>query len=167
MKNVNIYLITFLIVSALVFSCNSTEKDLEKSYDKVIVQKSGYDSTKAQAYGADKYGMKKYVIAFLKRGPNRDHDSSVAAALQKAHLENIGKMVEAGQLVLAGPFFGDGDLRGIYVFNVQSIAEAEALTNTDPAIQAGSLVMELKEWYGSAALMEVKDIHSTLAQEEI
>lgn len=167
MKNVNTYLITSLIVSALAFSCNSTEKNLEKNYDEVTVQKNSYDSTKAKAYGADKYGMKKYVIAFLKRGPNRDRDSSEVAALQKAHLDNINKMVEARQLVLAGPFFGDGDLRGIYVFNVQSIAEAEALTNTDPAVQAGSLVMELKEWYGSAALMEVKDIHSTIAEEEI
>ncbi|GAB1307392.1 hypothetical protein KH5_00750 [Urechidicola sp. KH5] len=45
-------------------------------------------------------------------------------------MENIGKMTEAGKLVLAGPFFGDGNLRGIYIFNVSSIEEAEALTNT-------------------------------------
>ena len=45
--------------------------------------------------------------------------------------------------MLAGPFADDGVLRGIYVFDVATVAEAEALTKTDPAIQAGQLVMEL------------------------
>ena len=76
-------------------------------------------------------------------------------------------MAEAGKLVLAGPFFGDGDLRGIYIFDVESIEEAEQLTQTDPAIQAGSLVMELKQWYGSAALLEIGKIHSAIAKKEI
>jgi len=39
-----------------------------------------------------------------------------------AHLENIGRMAEAGRLVLAGPFFGDGDLKAIYIFNLQTIS---------------------------------------------
>ena len=68
---------------------------------------------------------------------------------------------------LAGPFFGDGDIRGIYIFNVQSVEEAEALTNSDPAIKAGSLVMELKEWYGSAALMAVNELHHQVAKKGV
>ena len=123
-----------------------------------------YDSAKAAAYGADPYGMKVYVMAFLKRGPNRSTDSTEAATLQAAHMANIKRMAEEGKLVMAGPFAGDGELRGIYVFDVRSIAEAEALTNSDPAIQAGSLVMELKEWYGSAALMMMSDLHPMLAK---
>ena len=120
-----------------------------------------------QEYGADDYGMKKYVMAFLKRGPNRSLDSAKAVQLQTAHLENIGKMAEAGKLVLAGPFFGDGELRGIYIFDVQSIEEAQALTNTDPAIQEGSLEMELLEWYGSAGLKAVNDIHKKLSKHDV
>ncbi len=127
----------------------------------------GYDSAKAKAFGADEYGMKKYVFAFLKKGPNRDLPPEKAQALQMAHLQNIQRMAKAGQLVLAGPFFGDGDIRGIYVFNVPTIAEAEALTNTDPAIEAGSLAMELVEWYGSAALMAVNDLHPAIAKKSI
>jgi hypothetical protein len=34
-----------------------------------------YDSILAQKTGADDYGMKHYVMAFLKAGPNRDQDS--------------------------------------------------------------------------------------------
>ena len=126
-----------------------------------------YDSIKAKQYGADAYGMKKYVMAFLKKGPTRNLDPEAADRLQMAHLENINRMAEAGQLVLAGPFFSEGDLRGIYIFNVGSLEEAEQLTATDPAIKAGSLIMELKEWYGSAALMEVNQLHETLAKKEI
>jgi len=82
-------------------------------------------------------------------------------------MDNINKLATNGKLVLAGPFFGNDDLRGIYVFNVKTIEEAQALTETDPAIKAGSLVMELKEWYGSAALMAINDIHKSLAKIEI
>lgn len=126
-----------------------------------------YDSVKAKAYGADQYGMRKYVMAFLYKGPNRDLLPEKAAELQKAHLRNIIQMAEAGKLVLAGPFSGKDDPRGIYIFAVDSVEEAEELTNTDPAIQAGSLRMELREWYGSAALMEVNEIHSTLESKSV
>lgn len=125
----------------------------------------GYDSLKAARYGADDIGMKKYVMAFLKKGPNRDRSEEEAAELQKAHLANIDRMAEEGKLMIAGPFLDDGEVRGIYIFNVETVEEAEALTNTDPAIQAGSLIMELRPWYGSAALMEVNDIHKTLAKQ--
>lgn len=121
-----------------------------------------YDSAFAERVGADDYGMKQYVMAFLKAGPNRDRDSTEAAELQAAHMANIGRMAEAGKLVLAGPFLDDGELRGIYVFNVKTIEEARELTASDPAIQAGSLVMELKPWYGSAAMMEINAMHGRL-----
>jgi len=137
--------------------------------EKTLPKKGGvlFDAEKAEKYGADDYGMKKYVFAFLKRGPNRSLPKEEADALQMAHLENIGKLAQEGKLVLAGPFFGNDDLRGIYIFNVDSLEEAKTLTETDPAIQAGSLTMELKEWYGSAALMAVNQIGLTLANKSI
>ena len=64
------------------------------------------------------------------------------------------------KLVLAGPFLDEGDIRGIYIFNVDTIEEAKKLTNSDPAIKAGSLIMELHPWYGSAALQEVNRLHT-------
>lgn len=126
-----------------------------------------YDSIKAAAYGADAYGMKTYVMAFLKKGPNRDLDSTQAAELQLAHMQNISRMAEEGQLVLAGPFYGDGPIRGIYIFDTPTIAEAEALTSSDPAIQAGSLEMELLQWYGSAALVGLNEVHASLQKQSI
>jgi len=159
---------TFLLINALfvmLFSCNPEKVKKNASVGAITATDDViYDSVAAKKYGADDYGMKKYVMAFLKRGPNRELDSAKAAELQMAHLKNIDRMAEEGKLVLAGPFFGKGDLRGIYIFNVSSIEEAEQLTNSDPAIQAGSLEMELMEWYGSAALMEVNDLHKTLSK---
>lgn len=125
---------------------------------------AGYDSLLAVRLGADKYGMKKYVMAFLKAGPNRDQDSLSAANLQKGHMKNIQRMADEGKLIVAGPFLDDGELRGIYIFDIGTIEEAKALTETDPAIQAGRLVMELKPWYGSAALVETAKLHNKVAK---
>jgi len=128
---------------------------------------SVFDEETAKKYGADQYGMKKYIFAFLYKGSNRDLSKEEANKLQMQHLQNIDRLAQEGKLALAGPFFGDDDLRGLYIFNVQTIAEAEALVNSDPSIQQKSLRMELKEWYGSAALMAVNGIHKTLAEKGI
>ncbi len=123
------------------------------------VAQASYDSLLARRLGADAYGMRTYVMAFLKAGPNRNQDSATAARLQQAHLANIHRMAREGKLVIAGPFLDDTSLKGIYIFNVGSVGEAQALTETDPAIKAGRLTMELHLWYGSAALQVVNEIH--------
>ncbi len=128
---------------------------------------AGYNAELARELGADPYGMKQYVMAFLKAGPTRSQDSLEAARLQRAHLDNITRLAEEGKLVLAGPFMDDGEVRGIYVFDVRTVEEAEALTATDPSIQAGRLVMELHPWYGSAALVKLSELHERIAKEKI
>ena len=155
---------TLLIASLLIAVMSCEQQPEQREAER---QKGSFDPILAEQYGADEYGMKKYVLAFLRRGPNQDLDSVQKAELQMAHLKNINRMAEEGKLVLAGPFFGNDDLRGIYVFNVESLAEAEELTGTDPSIQAGLLTMELKEWYGSAALVGVNEIHESLMKKDI
>ena len=167
MKSTTLYLFSFSVFTWLIACGPQQVAESEAAPAATTSTVSSYDSLTAAKYGADDYGMKKYVMAFLKRGPNQQIDSAQAVALQAAHMENIVRMAEAGKLAIAGPFFGDGELRGIYIFNVETIAEAEALTQSDPAIQAGSLEMELLEWYGSAALMAVNELHQTLAKQEI
>jgi len=101
-------------------------------------------------------------MAFLKEGPNRLTDSAARMKLQMAHLKNIGRLANEGKLIVAGPFMDDQPIKGIFIFNVRTIEEAKKLTETDPAIQAGSLIMELHPWYGSAALMQTVEIHKKL-----
>jgi len=129
--------------------------------------KSEYDPELARYYGTDEYGMKRYVLAFLKKGSKRAKTQAEADRLQKAHLENISRLAREGSLILAGPFLDEGDLRGIYLFDTENLDEARQLVKSDPAIQAGSLVMELKEWYGSAALMAVPQIHPMVEKRSV
>lgn len=129
---------------------------------------SEYDAALAEKLGADELGMRKYVMALLLRGDRvSEYSPEQRQEIQAGHMANIGKMAEMGKLVLAGPFFGNEELRGIYIFDVQSIEEAKALTEADPAIQAGVLKMDLKEWYGSAALMMVNEIHAKVAKKSL
>lgn len=164
-----------LFVAIAVSSCNpetdETQQSSEEITEKEVIDTTNteevyeYDSVYAVKVGADEIGMKSYVMAFLKRGPNRPEDKDLIDSLQLAHLANINKLAEEGKLVLAGPFFGDDDLRGIYIFDTDSIEEAASWTATDPAIIYGSLEMELMKWYGSAALMDVNNLHKKAAKE--
>ena len=156
MKNCSVW-VTAALTFFLLNSCSSTSKT-----PAVSQATTGYDAALAQQLGADKNGMKHYVMAFLKSGPNRNQDAAEAQALQKAHMDNIHRLANEGKLVLAGPFMDKGELRGIYIFDVTTIEEAQKLTETDPAIKAGRLVMELHPWYGSAALMQVNATHNKL-----
>ena len=161
MKNLYLIVLFILILSACNNSNNQQVSD--KSTDSGIE----FDSLMAAQTGADAYGMRKYIMANLIAGPNRDQDSTEAARLQRAHMDNITRMAEDGKLVLAGPFMDDKEIRGIYIFAVETIEEAEALTSSDPAIQAGRLKMELRPWYGSAALMKINELHGKLSKEKI
>ena len=105
----------------------------------------------AQSPGADDYEMATYQVGFLRKGPNWTPvgDSSELKALQAAHLAHIGKMAETGKLILAGPFADGGDLRGLFIFRVDSLEEARALAEQDPAVKAGRLVIEWHPWYAA------------------
>ena len=150
-----------LFLSLIIMACQ--QKEMHKTSDDI----TSFNEQLALELGADDYGMAQYVMAFLKKGPNRPTDPDEAARLQAAHMDNIGRLAEEGKLALAGPFMDDGDIRGIYIFNVTSIDEARALTEPDPATQAGRLVMELHPWYGRAGLKKVNELHSQLAKKEI
>ena len=93
--------------------------------------------------------MKTVYLAFLKKGPNRkegDDKNPEVQELQKAHIANINRLAEVKKLVVAGPFGDDGPLRGIFVFRVASLKEAEDLCATDPMIKIGRLAVEVHPW---------------------
>ena len=126
-----------------------------------------YNEALAKKLGADEYGMKHYIMAFLKTGPTKITDKTQLASLQKAHLKNIIRLANEGKLVVAGPFLDDKDVQGVFIFNVTTIEEAKTLPETDPAIKAGILIMELRPFYCSAALMEVNAIHHKLEKKSV
>jgi uncharacterized protein YciI len=92
-------------------------------------------------------GMTTYYLGLLRRGPIwTAEESPELDRLQAAHLANIARLRAEGSLVLAGPIPDGSDLRGIYLFRANSLAEAQALANTDPMIPIGRLVIELHPW---------------------
>ncbi len=127
----------------------------------------GYDGALAKKLGADAYGMKSYVMVFLKEGPVKIKDSVAREKLQTAHLKNILKLAGEGKLIVAGPFADNQEIRGIFIFNVSTVEEAKKLTESDPAVQAGTLIMELHPWYGSAALVEIPGIHKKIQKKSV
>ncbi len=94
--------------------------------------------------------MTTYQVAFLRKGPAWTPGSTPELEkLQAAHLAHIGRMAETGKLVIAGPFADGGDLRGMFVFRVDSLEEARALAEQDPAVRAGRLVLEWHPWFAA------------------
>ncbi|WP_341902895.1 YciI family protein [Fluviicola taffensis] len=169
MKKLSFLVLTAISTSFLIASCTHEEEQTCNEEQVRVEPKKGneFDQALASELGADDYGMRHYVIAFLKKGPNQDQSEEEVRRLQRAHMDNIGKLAEQRKLVVAGPFMDDTELRGIYIFDVETVEEAEELTKTDPAIKAGRLVMELHPWYGSAALIKTAEIHKTVSKKEI
>lgn len=175
MKNISVYLFSVPAIAA--FSCNSESGRPVIVIDSVVEQRStldllsgeqpAFDSALASTLGADEYGMHHYVMAFLKAGPNRDQDPATADSIMAAHLDNIMRMADEGKLVIAGPFMDDTDLKGIYIFNVETVEEAKSLTETDPAIKTGRLIMELHPWYGTAALPLINNLHHRVEKKSV
>ncbi len=143
----------------MLLACSSLAQSKETA------KNPNYDAGLAKKVGADKIGMKQYVLAVLKTGPN---DATIKGKereeIFKGHFANIQRMAKAGQLVVAGPFGDGGEWRGLYIFNVTTIDEARKLTETDPTIKSGVLIGEFHKWYGSAAMMEINRIHQTLTE---
>jgi uncharacterized protein YciI len=126
-----------------------------------------YNKALAEKLGADDYGMKMYVFVILKTGPVTV-DKIQTDSLFRGHMQNIGRLANAGKLVVAGPMQkNDKNYRGIFILNVNSLEEATLLLNTDPAVKAGLLAAELFQWYESAALPEYLKYHEMLEKKKI
>ena len=126
-----------------------------------------YDAELAKKVEADDYGMRNYVFCILKTGPK---DASITDKKQRddifaGHMANMGRLAGEGKLALAGPFGkNDRQYRGIFIFAVATVEEAQKLVDTDPVIKTGMMIAELTPWYGSAAAMLVNDNHKKIAK---
>jgi uncharacterized protein len=128
---------------------------------------NSYNKTLADSLGSDDYGMKMYVLVMLKTG-SAALDKKTTDSLFNGHMANIGRLASEGKLVVAGPFKkNDKNYRGIFIFNVKTVEEANTILMTDPAVKAKVLDAELYEWYGSAALPMYLPYHSKVQKKEM
>jgi len=101
--------------------------------------------------------MHRYYVVLLRRGPAWTPERTPETAkLGEGHMENIRKMAAAGKLVVAGPFEApEGDraaLAGIFVFDVATQEEVQALVAGDPAVAAGRFAVEILPWWSKEGL---------------
>jgi uncharacterized protein YciI len=123
-----------------------------------------FDEVLAQSVGADDYGMKHYVLVILKTGPTPMPAGPERDEMFRGHFANMKRLAAEDKLVLAGPLDGVDGWRGLFILAVTELADAEQLVATDPVVIHGEMVAEYHKYYGTAALMLVRDMHEKLAR---
>lgn len=126
-----------------------------------------FDAELAKKVGADEYGMKGFVFCILKTGPKDAEikDKKLRDEIFAGHMANIKRLAAEGKLALAGPFGkNDRTYRGLFIFNVATVEEAQKLVDTDPVIKSGMMVAELTPWYGSAATVLINESHKKITK---
>lgn len=106
---------------------------------------------------AKPFAMRTYIFVLLRRGPAwSPEETPESKKLFEGHMANIMAMAKSKKLVIAGPFDAPKDqadaYAGMFVFDVATDAEVQALLANDPAIAAGRLVPELRTWHGPVGL---------------
>jgi len=149
-----LFLITFMLVVGISAQAPA----------KTDPAKPAFDAELAKKLGADKLGMKNYVLVILKTGPTTVAAGKERDEIFKGHFANIHRLADEGKLAVAGPFGDNNDWRGMFIFNVETIEDAKKLTETDPVIKSGLMIAEFHKLYCSAALMEVNGIHQKIAE---
>ena len=69
--------------------------------------------------------------------------------LQEQHLAHLSKMFEDKKMCIAGPLLDNTEVRGICVYNTSTFEEAKTLAESDPAVKAGRLMVEIHPWYAA------------------
>ena len=94
--------------------------------------------------------MRTFQFCLLRKGPAWTGDRTAENEQARAgHFEFIERTHREGKLVAAGPFDDDGDLRGLYIFQMASIEEARKLVEEDPAVKTGRFRSELHKWWSA------------------
>ena len=99
--------------------------------------------------GDTTYTMKRYVFMMLDSGTTKSKDSTEAAQFQEMHLAHLNQLAEDGKLIVAGPFEGGGEHRGLLIFDVETVEDALKLEAEDPAVKSGRLIMNAFYWWGA------------------
>jgi len=91
--------------------------------------------------------MTRYYFGLIRRGPKWTAERTPETEkLQAGHMANINAMAKAGKLVIAGPFENAGEYAGVFIFKVETLEEAKALSDQDPAVKAGRLIVDVHPW---------------------
>jgi uncharacterized protein YciI len=91
-----------------------------------------------------------YYVIFLVANPDYARATpDQESVLTSAHIQYQLQLQESGQALAAGGLGqGTGEsISGLTILRVNSLAEAEAIANRDPTVQAGRFKSWVREWW--------------------
>jgi len=97
-----------------------------------------------------------FELVLLRTPENpRLYEDSEMARIQAEHLAFYAGLRESGQVATNGPVMEQPDpsLRGIAFYRTGSLERARKLAETDPAVRAGRLAVEVMTWYCAPGTM--------------
>lgn len=95
----------------------------------------------------------RYALGLLYRGATWTPERTPRTdSIQAGHMANIRAMWESGRLLAAGPCSGDPSLRGIFVWQVDTLADVPEMLKGDPAITSGRLRADVRTWYADSGV---------------
>jgi len=100
----------------------------------------------AAGRATDSLEDRSYIFSYLVLDAPEKLNPEQSQQAMAGHFENMGKLAEAGDLLIAGPLAEpriDPTYRGIFVLATGDIAEGRQLVETDPGIKAGLFKPEL------------------------
>jgi len=102
----------------------------------------------------------RYELVLLRWPEGRSEiDTATVDRLQAEHLGHLAEMREAGHLKVAGPLADqvDESWRGICLYQVGSLSQARRLAESDPAVRAGRLAIDVMSWYTEKGAVSFPD----------
>jgi uncharacterized protein YciI len=108
------------------------------------------DSTESPDEAGPPAEFDEYELVLLLRGENPPElNDDASELLQRQHLGHLSAMRDQGYLKVAGPLDEQPNdrWRGIALYQVGSLKEAERLARADPAVKAGRLDVAVMHWY--------------------
>ena len=85
-----------------------------------------------------------YIAGLLRKGPNWSPEDENGRTHLSPRL--LKQWKDSGSIVAGGWFMDFGDPRGLYIFTVDSVEEAQSLVAGEEAIRAGKLRFEFHPW---------------------
>jgi uncharacterized protein YciI len=106
-------------------------------------------------------GLEAYELVFLRRPADAPrYDEATLAQIQHVHVAYHAALRDSGQVVTNGPVDGQADelFRGLTIYRTGSLEAARVLAETDPAVKAGRLEVEVMTWYCPAGTMRLPGV---------
>jgi hypothetical protein len=120
-----------------------SRRDVQRIRDLVKAAKRDYRDVISWATQS----TRRYVVGLLRNGP-----AAIPGKFTTLQPSSIQKWKRDDSIVVGGLSPADDDLRGLYIFKIDSIEAAEAVVAADPAIQSGQLRFEFHSWLAPAGL---------------